>query len=240
MVGPHAGWAFSGDSAGRAYHALATARPDAELAVVFGSHRGPSGPNTVFRGDSWDTPLGALENDRALADALAEALGLETEPVRPLRPDNGVELHLPFVKYFWPDAKLLMLGIAASEIALEIGRAVGERIRGRDAVVIGSTDLTHYGPNYGFAPAGRGEAAVRWAREVNDVGFIDALLRDAPAEALRHAREHSSACCPGAAVAAFEAVRAMRGAVHPELLDHTLSYDVRPDASFVGYAGIVM
>lgn len=242
LIGPHAGWTFSGDCAGRTYAWLAGARSNATLAVVFGSHRGPSGPNSVFRGGGWATPLGPLETHRALADAAQEALGLTDEPIRPARPDNAVELHLPFVKHFFGRARLLMIGVAAAPIALAIGRAVGGLVKasGEDAVFIGSTDLTHYGPNYGFAPAGVGPASVAWVRDENDRGFLDALLADDPEAALAHATARQSACCPGAAVAALEAVRAARGAVDPILVDHSLSYDVRPDASFVGYGGLVV
>jgi hypothetical protein len=209
---------------------------------VFGSHRGPSGPNTVFRGAGWQTPLGRLDNAVELATSLAQKLDLDDEPVRPVRFDNAVEVHLPFVKYCFPHAELLMLGVAASEIALSIGREVGRAVReavrraGRDAVFVGSTDLTHYGPNYGFEPVGRGPSAVTWVRDENDRGFLDALLRDDAHAALDHAITHASACGPGAAVAAVEAVRSYAGEVHPTLLCHYTSHDVHPDSSFVGYA----
>src|SRR5690606_26198783 len=154
-------------------------RADVELVVVFGSHRGPHDPCTVFRGEAWETPIGALDTDRELADACAHELALGDEPIRPRHVDNAVELHLPFVRRFFPRARLLVIGVAASERALALGRAVGERVReaGRDAVFVGSTDLTHYGPNYAFAPVGGGEAAVRLVCTVNDAGFLVALLR---------------------------------------------------------------
>jgi AmmeMemoRadiSam system protein B len=146
------------------------------------------------------------------------------------------------VRHFFPRAKLLMIGVAASEIALDIGRRTGELARdaGRNAVFVGSTDLTHYGPNYDFAPAGSGRDAVAWTRDTNDAGFIDAVLADDPARALEHARTHQSACCPGAAIAAIEALRAYQGRVSPALVEHYLSYDIQPSASFVGYAGIAI
>lgn len=242
LIGPHAGWTYSGDCAARTYAWLADAHRDATLAVVFGSHRGPSGPNSVFRGDAWATPLGAVATHQPLANAAHEALSLVDEPVRPARPDNAVELHLPFVKHFFGRAKLLMIGVAAAPVALAIGRTIGELVKasGEHAVFVGSTDLTHYGPNYGFSPAGAGPSAVTWVREQNDRGFLDAIVRDDPEGALEHATRHQSACCPGAALATVEAVRAAYGAVDPTLVDHCLSYDVRPDPSFVGYGGLVV
>ncbi len=242
LIGPHAGWAYSGDCAGRTYAALAATRAGAELAVVFGSHRGPRDASTVFRGEGWETPLGVIETDLELANAIARELALPDEPVRPRAADNAVELHLPFVRRFFPRARLVMLGVAASDAALAIGRRVGELVRARSssAVFVGSTDLTHYGPNYGFAPEGDGPSSVRWVREENDAGFLSAVLAGDSRGALAHALEHQSACCPGAVAATLEAVRACRGEPAPVLVDHYLSYDVRPDASFVGYAGLLV
>jgi AmmeMemoRadiSam system protein B len=242
LIGPHAGWAYSGDCAGAAYRVLAARHRDAELAVVFGSHRGLEGPHTVFRGEGWETPLGAIVTERELAEALATELGLADEPVRPARFDNAVELHLPFVRHFFPRARLLMLGLGASEAALAIGRRAGELVAesGRDAVFVGSTDLTHYGPNYGFTPAGGGDPAIRWVRNENDAGFLDAVLGSDARAALAHALEHQSACCPGAVAATLEAVQACGATPAPVLVDHYLSCDVTPGASFVGYASLVL
>ena len=242
LVGPHAGWTYSGDCAGRGYRQLAASAPDdVDLVVVFGSHRGPRGPNTVFLDDAWQTPLGPLVTARELAADAASSLGFVEEPSRPARPDNAVELHLPFVRALFDGAELLMLGVEASRRAVGFGRAVGELVkaRGRVAVFIGSTDLTHYGPNYGWAPRGGGEDAVRWVRETNDRGFLDALLADELESAVDHAVREQSACCPGAAVAAAEAARAYAGALRPTEVDHYLSWDVTPSSSFVGYASVL-
>jgi len=242
LIGPHAGWTYSGDAAGRAYAWLRAAEPDPDLVVVFGSHRGPNGPSTVFCDEGWDTPLGALRTAVTLATQVRIDLGLREEPVVPSHPDNAVELHLPFVRYFFPRAELLMCGVAASDEAIAIGKRVGELVLDakRRAVFVGSTDLTHYGPNYGFEPAGQGEKAVRWVREKNDRELIDLVLAQDSAAVVRHGTEKQSACCPGAVAASLAAIAAYGGRATPQLIDHTLSYDVRPDASFVGYAGILL
>ena len=242
LIGPHAGWAYSGDCAGAAYRALSSRHGDAELAVVFGSHRGPSGPHTVFRGAGWETPLGALTTAGELASRIAEDLGLADEPVRPAHFDNAAELHLPFVRHCFPRAGLLMLGVGASEAAIAIGRRAGELVResGLDAVFIGSTDLTHYGPSYGFEPAGAGLDAVRWVRDENDARFLRAVLASDARAALSDATAHQSACCPGAVAATLEALEASGAPPAPVLVDHTLSCDVVPAASFVGYASLVL
>ena len=244
LIGPHAGWAYSGRTAVRGYATLA-AEPEAqeiELCVVFGSHRSEDGPNTVFQGRAWNTPLGAIDNASELAVPLAALLGLEDEPVSPQRPDNAVELHLPFVRHFFPHAKLLMVGVAAAPIASEVGERTGELVRHsqRRAVFIGSTDLTHYGPNYGYAPHGSGQEAVAWVRDEHDRGFIAEVLKQDATGILAHAEAYRSACCPGAVVATLAALAAYGHGCKPRLVDQSQSCDFHPSSSFVGYASIVL
>lgn len=242
VIGPHAGWLFSGDLAAQSMRWLAEGRTDSgavDLAVVFGAHRGPTGPSTVLGADGWETPLGPLINATDLAGQIAEAAGLAEEPVEPRHPDNAAELHMPFVRHFFPGAQLLMLGVEASPRAIEIGEKVADVVRaaGRTAVYIGSTDLTHYGPNYRFEPHGTGEHAVNWVRGQNDRQFIDHVLAREAELALEHAEANHSACCAGAVAACLAAVG---GQTAPRLVGHYLSCDVRPSSSFVGYAGIVL
>lgn len=241
MISPHAGWLYSGNAAGQTFAWLANAQPDADLAVIFGSHRGPHGPNTIFLGEGWETPLGIMKNAQSLAERLKTELTCIEEPLDPPQPDNGVEVLLPFVRHFFPKAELLMLGIEASPKAVTFGehvaRAVGEAQR--KAVFIGSTDLTHYGPNYRFEPRGPGDTAVRWVRDENDRGFIDTIVRGDASGAIAHAAQYQSACCPGAAGAALAAARTLHAPRTPQLVSHYLSCEVRPATSFVGYAGIV-
>lgn len=241
-IAPHAGWSYSGRAAIRAYAWLWQANPEVDLVVVFGSHRGADDPSTIFRAQGWNTPLGPRLNCQPLADQLAMELRLRDEPETPLRPDNGAELHMPLVGYFWPQAEILMLGVAAHAASLTIGAHIGTVVREhrRQALFIGSTDLTHYGPNYGFECAGTGDAARRWVRDHNDREFIDRVLARDAIGALTHGRAESSACCPGAVAACIAATDAYRKSKKTRLVDHYLSYDVFPNDSFVGYAGLVL
>jgi len=242
LIGPHAGWAYSGDAAARSFRWLAQARPNSDLVVIFGSHRGPSGPNTVFLDEGWQTPLGTLANARPLASQIRDELDLHEEPAQPRQPDNAVELHLPFVRYFFPKAEFVMVGVESGPGAIEIGKKIGALVKasGRDAVFVGSTDLTHYGPNYGFSPQGAGTDAIDWVRRTNDSGFLDKVLANDLGGLIQHATVNQSACCPGAVAACMAASRVLGGSPTPRLVDHYLSCDIRPSSSFVGYAGVVL
>jgi len=106
-------------------------------------------------------------------------------------------------------------------------------------LAFGSTDLTHYGPNYGWAPQGVGPEAVKWVREVNDQRFLSEVLKLDGTGLLRAAQEDQSACSAGGAAAAVAAARKL-GAQKAVLQYYYTSYEIMPGDSFVGYAGILL
>jgi AmmeMemoRadiSam system protein B len=130
--------------------------------------------------------------------------------------------------------------------AHEVGEAVGRTVTayGYDALIVGTTDLTHYGPHYGFVPQGIGAKGNKWAKEVNDRRFIDLVCKLKTTEVVAEATERKNACSSGAAAATLAAVTAL-GATEAILLQHATSSEVlgaqseEEMADSVGYAGIV-
>ena len=234
-VVPHAGWEFSGRTA---LEVLLHIRRPVDTIVVVGGHLSPSAGILAAMEEGYETPLGILPSDLDLLGAIEDASDISLEEDRSA--DNTVEIQLPFIKYLFPESRALSLRAAPSSDSIELGKAIkgAAESLGRSVAVIGSTDLTHYGSNYGFSPAGRGEEAVKWVKEVNDRGFIESLISMNPEDALDHAARHQSACSAGGAVAALSFAREM-GASEGELLRYLTSYDIYPNESFVGYAGII-
>jgi AmmeMemoRadiSam system protein B len=230
---PHAGWEFSGRAALRV---VLSVKGPVDTCVVVGGHLPPRAGLLAAFEDAYDTPLGPLPADRDLLDVLRQSLPLREDAFT----DNTVEIQLPFVKYAFPDCSCLWLRAAPSGEAVALGETLGRLAREskKNVLVLGSTDLTHYGGNYGFAPRGRGEAAVRWVKEVNDKKLIDLFLSIDLDAALHTAETDSSACSAGGAAAAAAYARSL-GTSQGTLLSYYTSYDVMPNESFVGYAGIL-
>ncbi len=232
-VVPHAGWEFSGCLALEVMSCLSRSM---DTIVIIGGHLGPSDGILCATEDSYETPLGPMAADGGLRDAL-----LASFPMREDRcADNSVEVQLPFAKYFFPEARVLGLRASPSEEAGRLGAALAGfgRQTGRRMAVLGSTDLTHYGPNYGFAPMGRGEKARSWVEDVNDRHFIQALIAMDAAAILALSAAERCACSAGGALAAASFARQM-GVPRGRLLRYMTSYDVHPADSFVGYAGVL-
>ena len=236
-IAPHAGWYYSGKIAGRAVSSLAN---DVDTLVVIGGHLGQGYPPLFALEDAVKTPLGEMAIDAELRNALYDEINGQEDRY----PDNTVEVLLPMARYFFPDISLLWLRLPAEISSYQTGVTLANTAKklGRSIAVLGSTDLTHYGRNYGFTPRGEGRAALDWVKEVNDRRFIEAVAAGDPSAVLERAQTEYSSCSAGAVlgVMGFASEEKLDGA---QLLEYGTSADVSgggdvPD-SFVGYAAFV-
>jgi AmmeMemoRadiSam system protein B len=234
---PHAGWYFSGKLAARVFYSLKSKRK-VEVVVLYGGHLGPNELPRIVMEEAWETPLGDIKIQTDFAKSLLKRINAKEES--PSSGDNTIEVQLTMIKYFFPEAKLLAIRSPASLQAERLGKEVSEIVKkeGIPIIAVGSTDLTHYGPNYGFLNKGTGPSSVEWVKKENDKGWIDRALKMDVEGLLEHARKNDSACSAGAAASAIATCKAL-GAEKGGLLEYLSSYDILPDDSFVGYAGII-
>ena len=244
---PHAGWTFSGSPAAMVFSAIKQQHEKVHTFVVFGATHGYFGQApAVYEGGSWITPLGEVAVDEELADAVlstGRAVGESSAHIS----EHSIEVQVPFIQYLFAGAKILPILVPPGQQAVALGTSVGEiisRDEHRKIVCLGSTDLTHYGPRYGFTPMGTGAEALKWADSVNDQEFIDLALKLEPEDLLASAAENCNACGAGAAAAAIAAAKKL-GKAEGLLLAHTNSNEVMlqkmgtTSADSVGYAAIV-
>jgi AmmeMemoRadiSam system protein B len=251
---PHAGWTFSGPLAALVFAAIKYQRPAVDTFVIFGAAHGYFGSQPALDGsDAWDTPLGRVSLDAPLRECLRDR-GAAVIDSRAHRREHSIEVQVPFIQFLFPNARILPVIVPANDSAVSLGgataAAAGRGARADAAskpasvVFIGSTDLTHYGPRYGFTPMGVGTEALGWASNVNDRQFIDLALALEPQRLLANALENGNACGPGAAAAALAAAHHL-GARQSVLLAHTNSNEVMlremgtASRESVGYAAIV-
>jgi len=236
---PHAGWLYSGKIACNVIKCL-THFNQPDSCLIFGRHLHPESDTYISARGSYDTPLGDLDVDTELAERLMKEFRFKVETPSRYEPDNTIELQLPFIKYFYPDTRILPIGVPPKATSLEIARRAAQISTeiGRKTIVLGSTDLTHYGYNYGFTPKGVGEEAVEWVKNTNDRQVVDLMLEMDGKGLIRESRRNQNACCSGAAGAAIAAAKEL-GARRAEKITYATSYDIRPDSSFVGYVGVV-
>ncbi|MFQ6102333.1 MAG: AmmeMemoRadiSam system protein B [Anaerolineae bacterium] len=241
---PHAGWAFSGAVAARVFAAIRAQGAPETFVLLSAMHRwGASRPAVYARG-RWATSLGEVEVDEELAATVLEAGdGLLINSPEAHSGEHSAEVQVPFIQYLFPEAKILPILIPPDEDATRAGEVIGQAASAaqRPVVVVGTTDLTHYGRMYyGFAPAGTGEQALEWVR-ANDERVINLILGLRAEEIVAETAAHRNACGGGAVAGTVAAARTL-GAEKGYLLEYTTSHDVMPQGpatDFVGYAAIV-
>jgi len=166
-VVPHAGLEYSGPIAALAFAEIAGERPPESVLVLGVDHHGAGGGPALSE-VPWMTPLGPTPIDERLCTALTRPPVKVDEVAQSL--EHSIEVQLPFLEYVLPHPRFVPLQIpfAPFEALERVGRVVAEAIRGRDTLLLASTDFSHY------VPASTAERLDRLA--------IDAILaRDASA-----------------------------------------------------------
>ena len=241
-VVPHAGWVFSGDCVGLFFNLLQARRSDVETFVLFGAaHRyGGQSPLVGFE-SAWWTPLGDIEVDQVLLQAGLEAQ-LWAQDEQAHRGEHSIEVILPFIKLCYSNAKILPILSPPTRMALACGAGLSRLISSETVVLLASTDLTHYGPSYGFMP--QGKEGWTWARDHNDNAFLESVTQLDGVSVLSQAQENYSACGAGAVAGAVSCAQAW-GASSGTVLVHTTSNEVlkkktgQCSSDSVGYATVV-
>jgi len=240
---PHAGWMFSGAVAAKVFRCIKE-KCTPERFVLFGAvHHWGVRANSIYPRGKWITSLGELEIDEDFVKMIVkENKEIIIEDYVAHNNEHSIEVQTPFIKYFFPDAKIVPIAVLPGENSFKIGEGIGKIIKntGNNTVLVGTSDLTHYGDAYGFTPAGYGQKAYKWMKE-NDKKIINAILNMNPEEVLVEAQRNHNACGAGA-VAATVAAAKFLGVSEGRLIEYTTSFDVMPDREFqmaVGYAGII-
>jgi MEMO1 family protein len=244
---PHAGWTFSGQLAELVFSAIRQQHEKIHTFVIFGAAHSYMGPApAVYDKGAWVTPLGEIAINEDLAEIVIKNSTAKSD-LNAHADEHSIEVQIPFIQHFFAGAKILPIIVPPADQAIKLGEAVGDIIKSekdKKIICIGSTDLTHYGPRYGFAPAGVGQKAIQWATEVNDRQFIDLALKVEPEKLLENAVENYNACGPGAAAATVTIARKL-GKTKGVLLAHTNSNEIMKTKmrttsnESVGYAAIV-
>lgn len=231
LVAPHAGYIYSGRTAGLV---LGAATIPSTCVVLAPNH---TGRLTALNGGSalisseYRTPLGPVRTDVALATAIMDhANGLVADDATAHAREHAVEVILPFLQSLRPDVSIVPIVLAWSDwepsalLADAILRAVGER---DDVLVVASSDMNHY------------ESAG--ASEPKDRAAIDHLLNLDGEGLLATARRLNVTMCGRVPAAVACQYARLRGATRGELIDYRHSGLVNGDTSHVvGYAGVLL
>jgi AmmeMemoRadiSam system protein B len=247
-VVPHAGWICSGAIAGEAIREIARGAGAVDVVVVFGAVHTPIEIDfaALDSHTSWLEPGSETQIAQEIRTKLSAAGGMFAIDDQFHQREHAVEVELPLIREAWPSATLLPIEVPLIDDSIEIGKQVARQINDAKlrAVYLASSDLTHYGPAYRFAPAGVGLQGLDWAKR-NDQRVLDRIEAFEIDQVVPEVRHHQNACGGGAIAAMMSACRE-QGASGARVIRHASSYETlkdvapqRPDNA-VGYAGVIV
>lgn len=223
LVAPHAGLVYSGSVAAHAYALLRGYR---ELAVILvgPSHRMAFEGVAVYPDGSFETPLGRIPVDASLASALM------CHPVahgrsEPHWQEHSLEMQLPFLQQVVPGVRIVpaLMGSQGPAEVRALSAALAEVAREHPALLIASSDLSHYHP-----------AAVANRLDAQVVSYVERLDSEGLLGLLAGFHGHA---CGGGPIAAVMAACVALGATRATALRYADSGDAgaRDKERVVGY-----
>ncbi len=230
LICPHAGYVYSGPVAANAFYELTTdGKPD--TVVLLGpNHTGYGSALGVMNQGIWRTPLGDVEIDSEVANELARKTAILDIDESAHRYEHSLEVQLPFLQYMFENTfKIVPICFQLQDItsADEIGNALAKVLVNKNAVIIASSDFTHY--------ESRPQARRKDKSAINAVKAMDASMFLSIIE-----KENITACGYGPIAALIIAARGLL-AREVNLLSYKTSGDITGDTtSVVGYAAMAL
>ena len=145
VIAPHAGYPYSGEIAAYAYKAAGT---DYDLVVILGvAHTMRVKGAALLAKGYYETPLGRIPIDEKFSAELIKASPLFEDLPAAHAAEHSIEVQLPFLQRRLKKPFKLVAAVLNSEDAgslAGIGRILGKKLKGRKALLVVSTDFSHY------------------------------------------------------------------------------------------------
>jgi AmmeMemoRadiSam system protein B len=229
LISPHAGYAYSGPVAANGFARLAS-DGRAETFIILGpNHTGYGSGVSILTDGAWETPIGTTQVQSNLAKRVQKASTILDVDESSHAYEHSIEVQLPFIQFLYKDAVqfvpicMMMQDLQTSR---DIAKNIVDQCKGKDYVIIASSDFTHYEPH---------NTATK-----KDKGAIDAITR-LDEEALNDLGESNrvTMCGYGPITTLIAAAKMFTG-VRAELLAYRTSGDITGDKSaVVGYSSLV-
>ena len=228
IICPHAGYMYSGPIACHSFQAIQSKQP--ELFIIVGPNHWGLGCNVATMKDcQWKTPIGLVDVDSESSESLKKISDIVEIDFFSHTKEHSLEVQIPMLQEFF-QSKFKILPIALidqeKDTAIKIGHAIAEIAKKKNAMIIGSSDFTHYEPN-------------DFAHE-QDKALIETILKMDIDEFYKVLKEKQITACGYGAIAATMIASKDLGATKGSLLKYATSGDVSGEkTSVVGYGSIV-
>ena len=126
--------------------ALASRGSCRRVIVISPDHNNLGDTDISIAGSNFATVFGDIETDHLLVEQLAQLPNVSTP--RFFYREHGIQAVLPFIKYYFPHARVVAIAFKGSARKPELDTFISflETVLDRDTLIVQSTDFSHYLP----------------------------------------------------------------------------------------------
>lgn len=193
------------------------------------NHHGLGSGVAVMNAGVWRTPLGDVEIDAETAKEVMRSSGIIDVDESAHSYEHAVEVQLPFLQYVYGSSfKFVPISFLMQDLETcrDVGETLSEVLKGKNAVVIASTDMTHYEPHRRATE--KDKKAIEAVVELDEELFYSLI------------DTYKISTCGYGPVTALITSAKRAGVKKGELLSYKTSGDITGDTSaVVGYASLI-
>jgi MEMO1 family protein len=227
IVCPHAGYIYSGKTAAYAYNCLKGLNVDTVI-IISPSHREYFAGTSIYNGDAYETPLGAVPVNNFISDELSKDSKTIFRGVEGHRQEHAIEVQIPFLQSVLNNFSIVPVVIGdqgkifVDELAERLSKVIDDK-----TIIVASSDLSHYYPS---TEANRLDSVVEERINKFDFNSLQKDLETGKCEA-----------CGGGAIVALMKSSALQNKKHALVLYRNDSSETSGDTSqVVGYLSAVV
>ncbi|MBU2599611.1 MEMO1 family protein [bacterium] len=229
IVSPHAGYIYSGGTAGEVFSKINLA----STYIILGpNHSGLGQEYAVDSKETWQTPLGDVLIDKDLANSLLNNSTLLKEDNLAHIQEHSIEIQLPFLQCLHNEPFMIIpicIGGRDLEELKQLGKEIAWIVKDspKKVVIIASSDMTHY------------ESQNIVSKK--DSKAIEAILDLNEDELMEKIKKYNISMCGYAPTVIMLKATKELGAKKAILVKYTTSAEASGDYNHVvGYAGIMV
>jgi MEMO1 family protein len=228
IIVPHAGYDYSGPIAAHSYYRLASSGLKESMIILGPNHTGYGSGVSTMTGTQWATPLGEVLVNDSLASTIVKSSGLIDVEEEAHRMEHSIEVQLPFLQFIFPrrfQFVPICMMLQDLETSLDVGEAVAKASASTGAILVASSDWTHYEPQESARK--KDMKAIQAVLSMDEEKFQEIIEED-----------QVSACGYGPVTSVIHASKIL-GAKQAKLLSYQTSGDTSEEKrAVVGYAAI--
>jgi AmmeMemoRadiSam system protein B len=145
LISPHAGYMYSGQVAAYAYKLVEGMHFD-DVVVIAPSHRVDFLGASIYDGKAYETPMGIVPIDRELSRRISQKSEIIRYVPQAHAREHSLEVQIPFLQSVLNGFSLVPVVMGPTwnfGVCQQLSQAIIRSIKGKKALIIASSDLTH-------------------------------------------------------------------------------------------------